>query len=264
MDDAFAATLHMHECGKCGMIFAGQTHAERHINLAKCRGAAVLKRLCGIVKLGDDYVPSRKRQAWRSGPSTAVHGNHNSVVTIGHVDTLQIVIGNPTGDVMKAGSTLESELIRKTILENADLRRMVRTISNAPAAIFNMTKGAGGPQVLRNVKRDGRKACEIGGAGVETVGLLLYCKRTAVKMVDELQRAIDLVSDDSPPAVREWAADVSAAMRHKLFGNLDYVAALQLYCDASNKFYKLPDKARQAIAGGVRDIGRFIAETADF
>lgn len=195
-------------------------------------------------------------------------GNQNSGTTVNdnsvHIATLIIVNGSPTGDLVKAGSVTESELIRKTILENADLRRMIRTIENAPSAIFRMTKGAAGPQALRNVKRQGSKACELGENGQATSGMLTYCKKTAVKMIEELQSAIQSVTDDSPPAVKEWAADVSRALNQKMCRNMDYSTALQLYCDASSRFYKLPEEAREAIASGVRDIGRFIVDFAEF
>ena len=259
--DGFASTVTLNECSKCGMLFMSITHAERHLTLPKCHGAKVSKRLCGIVKLSDDYVPSRKRQS-SSAPPMFVHGNHNTA--IGHVDTLQIIVVNTGGDVAKAGSPMESELICKAILENPKLRHMLRTIENAPSAIFHMTKGVAGPQVLRNVKMEGKKASELRTDGIKTTSVLRYCKDTAVKMVTELKRALAAVTDDSPLAVRQWAADVRASMHQKLCGDLDYVTALQLYCDASSKFYKLPQESKDAIAGGVRDIGRFIAETADF
>lgn len=258
------------------MLFCKKPLAQRHVELPKCQGATVSRRLCGLVKLDDNYVPSRKRQSTTSAMAMSnnirgnLAGNQNSGTTINdnsfhaHIETLIIVNGNPTGDLIKAGSALESELIRKTILENADLRRMIRTIENAPSAIFRMTKGNAGPQALRNVKRDGRKACELGQEGPVKSGMLTYCKKTAVKMVEELQSAIQTVSDDSPPAVKEWAADVSRALKQKTCSNLDYPTALQLYCEASSRFYKLPEDAREAIASGVRDIGRFIVDFAEF
>lgn len=275
MYNNFVTTLIMHECSKCGMVFSEGGYARRHVGLAKCAGATVTKRRCGIVKLPHDYVPSRKRQAPGAAPSepTAVvhgdlHGNVNSGTTVNdqsvHINTLIVVTGDAAGDVVRAGSALESELIRTTILQNAELRRMLRTIENAPSAIFRLTKGTGGPRALRNVRLSGRRACELREGGPDTVALLQYCKRTAVQMVEELRRAVESVTADSPPAVREWAADVTKAMRQKLCGNVDYPAALQLYCEASSRFYKLPGVAREVIAGGVRDIGRFVAETAEF
>lgn len=261
----------MYECGNCGMLFTGQTHARRHAGLIKCRGAAVARRLCGITKLSEN-ASVRKRQTPSTGPQDPDVQAHTSgapvVVNYGDhstaIGTVIVVTSGPGGDVVKAGSALESELIQKTILENAELRRMIRTIENAPSAIFNLTKGASGPQALRNVRKDGRRACELRETGTETSTLVAYCKRTAVKMVEELRRAMDSVTPEAPAAVREWANDVSAAMRQKLCGNLDYPTALQLYCEASSRFYKLPEDSREAIACGVRDIGRFISETAAF
>lgn len=181
-----------------------------------------------------------------------------------NIENLVIVTSGPEGDVARAGSALESELIRKTLLENGDLRRMVRTVENAPGAIFNLTKGKKGPAVLRNVRKDGTKVAELRDTGVEHCTTIAYCKATAVAMVDELRRVVGAVDASAPDAVRQWAEDVDASLKRDLASGVDYVAALRLYCDASSKFYKLPSDVRQAIAGGVRSIGDFIAEHATF
>lgn len=255
----FATTITMYKCDTCGMMFADNGYARRHVQLAKCAGATVVKRRCGVTELPDDYP--RKRQAPASHVSTVIHGNHNSVVNVGAV---HIILGKEHGDVVRADSAQESELIRKTILENAELRRMVRTIENAPSAIFHLTKGVSGPQTLRNVRVEGRRACELHEQGLQTSGLIEYCKRTAVKMVGELRRAVDSVTPTSPQSVREWARDVRAAMDAKLGGDVDYVTALKLYCEASSRFYRLPKASREAIACGVRNIEHFIADSALF
>lgn len=257
----------MHRCSKCGMAFHLKAKVDRHLALPKCAGAVDVVAECEVVGLGCE--PSGPRQKRQRVGGTVVHGNQNTATTVHdnsvHIQQLTIVVaGDAAGDVVRAGSAFESELIRKTIVENANLRRMLRTIENAPAAIFQMTKGAGGPQQLRNVKKVGRRACELTPDGPETSGLIEYCKRTAVAMVDELRQAVASVTDDAPPAVREWAHDVSRSLTHKVHGAVDYVSALKLYNDASSKFYKLPKPAREAIACGVRDIERFIADSAAF
>ena len=261
----------MHRCSKCGMAFHVKADMTRHLALPKCAGAVDVVAECEVVGPGcEPAAPRQKRQRIDAvGSVTNVHGNQNTATTVHdnsvHIQQLTIVVaGDAAGDVVRAGSAFESELIRKTIVENANLRRMLRTIENAPAAIFQMTKGAGGPQQLRNVKKVGRRACELTPDGPETSGLIEYCKRTAVAMVDELRQAVASVTDDAPPAVREWAHDVSRSLTHKVHGAVDYVSALKLYNEASSKFYKLPKPAREAIACGVRDIERFIADSAAF
>ena len=195
-------------------------------------------------------------------------GNVHAHVICQTVGTVNIVLppGDPLGDIVKAGSAAESELIRKTILENADLRRMLRTIENAPAAIFHLTKGTGGAQAMRNVRKEGQgRACELREDGLVSSSTIQYCKTTAVRLVEELRRAVDSVTPQSPEAVREWASDVTTALRANVGGrDVDYVTALRMYCDASSKFYKLTPGARDAIAGGVRDIAQFISDNADF
>lgn len=257
----------MHRCSKCGMAFHVKEDMKRHLGLPKCAGAVDVVAECEVV--GPGCQPSGPRQKRQKPSHLTVHGNQNTANTVNdnsiHIQQLTlVVVGDPTGDVVRAGSAQESELIRKTILENASLRRMLRTIENAPSVIFQLTKGAEGPMHLRNVKKVGRRACELGPDGPESFGLIEYCKRTAVAMVEELRQAVESVTPDSPQAVREWARDVSASLSHKVHGHLDYVAALKLYSEASSKFYKLPKDAREAIAGGVRDIEQFIADTAAF
>lgn len=257
----------MHRCSKCGMAFHVKAKVDRHLSLPKCAGGVDVVAECEVVGLGNE--PSGARQKRQRPSHVTVHGNQNTATTVHdnsvHIQQLTlVVVGDPAGDVVRAGSVQESELIRTAILENASLRRMLRTIENAPAAIFRLTKGADGPQRMRNVKKVGRQACELTTDGLETSGLIEYCKRTAVAMVDELRQAADSVSSDSPQAVREWARDVSQSLSHKVHGTIDYVSALKLYNEASSKFYKLPKPAREAIACGVRDIERFISDSAAF
>lgn len=271
----------VHRCSKCGMAFLSRKDADRHVALEKCSGATVLTAECDIAGPGRPPNASGRRKRQRLTPEdpaaaatvTNIQGNQNAPTdrsTVNdhsvHIQHLTIVLAaDAAADVAKAGSPMEGELIRKIILENPTLRHMLRTIENAPSAIFHLTKGSNGPQVLRNVKKVGRKACELGPKGEETTtGLIEYCKRTAVTMVTELQRAVDSVGEDSPLALREWAADVSRSLRQRVHGDVDYVSALQLYNAASSKFYKLPREYREAIACGVRDIERFIAESAAF
>lgn len=255
----------MHRCSKCGLGSPFKGDITRHAaSVVACTGATLVSTYYAVNEpVG---TAPRRRQAAQPPPATAATGNHGTAITVGHAETVNIIIGTPAGDVVRAGSAAESDLIRQTILENADLRRMIRTIENAPAAIFNLTKGAAGPQALRNVRKDGRRVCELREDGVETSATLEYCKRTARQMVEELRRAVASAasSDTSPPALRQWAADVRRAMGETLCGDLNYVAALQLYCDASSRFYKLPRSSRDAIACGVRDIGRLVADSARF
>lgn len=260
----FATTLTMTECGACGLLFKCATNARAHVALPKCSGAALVKTLCGVVKLPGTHQPTR---GGRRAAPVPVHGNQNSAQTVHdnsvHVENM-IVLGNAHGDIVRAGSARESDLIRRTILENADLRRMIRTIENAPAAIFRMTKGRNGPRCMRNARKSGGQVEELTAEGVRTTGTIEYCKRAAGQMVDELRRAVDSVSPTSPAAVREWADDVRRELGRKLCGELNYVQALRLYCDASSRFWKLPRVSREAIACGVRNIATFVAETAVF
>lgn len=266
----------LHRCSACAMSFVGHKDAAKHVALPKCRGARVLSLEYGVVGPG---LPPKKRKRQEtvdllngaassagSARATVTNGTMtgninvaNSIDQSVHIDSLVVVVAPGEGDLARAGSVLESELIRKIIIEDGALRRSIRTIENAPLAIFNSTKGKGGPRVLRNVTLAGNKAREVREDGESTTALIEYCKKTAVHMVDELRVAIASVDDSSPVAVREWARDVRKALHEPTCGGLDYVRALRLYCDASSKFYKLPKTARESIAEGVRGIRHVIA-----
>ena len=196
-------------------------------------------------------------------PHTVVH--QANTVHIQHIETQNVIIvGSELGDLVRSGTITESELIRRTILENADLRRQLRTIENIPAAVFRVTKGKDGPQQMRNVRREGARVQELQNEGIMSCTTLKYCKATAVKMVDELQKVVKAVDDSSPPAVREWARDVANALAEKKFGKHNFPTVLKLYKEASSSFYKLPKEARDTVAGGVADIALFISEDANF
>lgn len=257
-------TLLIHRCSRCGLGAVVKADMDKHMALPKCKGARAITAACAVV---DPRDPSDKRPRQRPGGigNTSIAGDHNNVdVNVQIIEQLVIVTNGPLGDVVRAGTPLEAELIRKTLLENGSLRQMVRTIENAPAAMFKLTKGAQGAQVLRNARKSGNRVAELREGGVETSGVIEYCKRTALAMVQELQRVVAGVDEASPEATRQWAADVRAALTAQIGGGCDYVAALKLYCDASTRFYKLPAAARAAISGGVRDIAAFICETASF
>ena len=216
---------------------------------------------CGVVEIGDDTNAPACRQT-PSQPAVLVHGDNHGTIQNVHIDNVNIIVtGDDLGDMVKAGSTRESELIRKTILENAELRRMVRTVENAPSAIFKLTKGVDGPHHMRNVRKQGTHACELTDQGPRVTPMIEYCKKTAISLVDELKHAVRSVGPDASQALKEWARDVDMELRKKK-KNVDYVSALELYRDASSKFYKLPHK--DAIAQDVRMIAGFMSNMAPF
>ncbi len=269
--------VRIHRCSVCHMAFNERKDCVRHTRLPACEGATVKTKVVIVNGQGVPGNAQHTRQT-KKNPGTMngaehIHAEHIDIHgidigTLNNVDTLNIEkveininVGSELGDLVKSGSVAESELIRRTILENADLRRQLRTLENIPAAIFRLTKGTHGPRQLRNVKREGGTVTEVSTDGPKTAATIKYCKATAVKMLDELQKAIRSVSDASPVAVQEWARDVAATLAEKTFGNYDYPTVLNLYCDASTKFYKLPPECRQTVSGGVRDIAMFIADT---
>lgn len=211
---------------------------------------------CDIV--GPGRVPgTRKRQTFETAGATAVN---NYKVHIGDniSNNVFIIVGDELGDLIKAGTVTEEELIRRTILENPDLRRQVRTIENIPAAVFRLTKGKDGPRRMRNVQRHGRKIEEYRQDGKVTHTTTQYCKDTAVKMVEQLQHVIRSVDDTSPVAVQEWAREVARELREPRFGKYDFPTVLKLYKEASSAFYKIPQEARDTISASVSDIAMFI------
>ena len=198
-----------------------------------------------------------------------MYNSHNTTTTINNNPTINnnntfIVVGNELGDLVRAGTVTESELIQRTILENADLRRQMRTVENIPGAVFHVTKGRSGPQRLRNVKMDGRRVAELWPEGVRTFTKTEYCKSTALRILEALQDAIASVGEDAPEALREWAREVSAALRRKMHNDIDYVTALRLYAEASSTFYKLPSEIRDPVSIGVTNIGNYIANAGTF
>ena len=270
----------VHRCSACGLAFEDRKNCLRHVKLPACQGASVKTKTFlvqdgGGVPVAKTTRRSRNRQGvaqQQAGVSTThvehadtvhiqnTHNTHNTHIQANNI----IIVGSELGDLVRSGSITESELIRRTILENADLRRQLRTIENTPAAVFRVTKGTHGPQRMRNVRRDGKRVAELHEHGIVTSTAVKYCKDTAVKMVDELQKAIRAVDESSPAAVREWARDVTAQLAEKQFGNHDFPTVLKLYKDASSSFYKLPKEARDTVAGGVADIALFIPDDATF
>lgn len=254
----------IHRCSTCHMAFVNRRDCTRHTALPACRGATVKTKVCPLS--GKGYVRTRRARQCKTvpgaGPITISHST--TIQHIEHVDTINIIVGDELGDLVRSGSITESELIQRTILENADLRRQVRTIENIPAAVFRVTKGTGGPRQLRNVRRNGGRVAELEDDDVKHSATVEYCKATALKMLRELQTAIQSVDACSPEAVREWARDVAKALEEKAYGRFDYPTVLRLYADASGKFYKLPKQHRDAVSAGVMDIAMFIAQTADF
>lgn len=268
----------VYRCGACGMAFVREDNCVRHTRLPACVGAMVQAKACVVQPL-DSPCTRRRQSRQRPGKTTvehqtAEHIEHqtvehiaNQTTIIEHQTTIQnqtnlinIFVGNELGDLVTSGSLTESELIRRTVLENAEVRRQLRTIENIPVALFRVTNGSNGPRQLRNVKRDRRGVVEMSAAGERRVPLVEFCKNAAVKMVDELQAALRAVNDQSPVAVQEWARDVRESLNAKSFGEYDYPTVLKLYRDASSKFYRLPREHRDMISSGVRDIALFISE----
>lgn len=243
------------ECSKCHMVFVQRSHATRHLALEPCRDGVLKDVMLGSIKLPEDFESNARQRHGQKLPvvhipvpaaGTVVTGSHNMVNSI-------IIVH--AGDVVPAGSLQESQLIQKTILENPQLRNMLRTIENAPGAIFHMTKGAAGPPHLRNVRTEGRHVQEDTPNGPVTHTPLTYAKKTAVELVDELQRAVQCVTAADCCEVKAWARDIREELTKAKYRNLTYPEALKLYRDASTKFYTLPDK--DAIMEGVDAIRRF-------
>lgn len=248
------------------MAFVQKSHCTRHLELPGCRGAECRTKTVVVMGTGCAKVSGRqtKKSAGRTASTAAnMYENSTHIDQSVHIQNV-IIVGDALGDLVRAGTATEADLICRTILENADLRRQVRTVENIPAAVFRVTKGRDGPQQLRNVKRHGRRVQELRAAGVEHCTTLDYCKATAVRMVDQLRAAVGSVDAAAPKAVREWAADVARELEQKKYGNLDYPTVLKLYSEASGRFYKLPKECRDAVSGGVADMAVFIADTAAF
>lgn len=271
------------KCTKCGKIFVHSPNASTHVASDKCSGATLKKIKVGMLELPDEYEATRAavppppvvvrvpaaNVTGHSGGGThigtqnnapAAHTQNNT--SIHTLNQYIIVTGDELGDLVKAGSIAESELIRKTILENAELQRSVLTVENAPSAIFRATKGAAGPPCLRNTRKDRHRVQEHTESGVRETTLLDYCKRTAVELVDELKGVVASVGPNAPPHIQEWARTVNDELHKKVAGDIDYVRALALYRDASRTFYSLPNK--DAIASDVRMIGSYIPDDARF
>lgn len=268
-----AVTCKGFKCSGCNMVLLNGTYARNHVRLDKCRGASIKEVVIGGIELPDDFERTRLRQsssvsapvmatvpAHASVTTTATAGsiigdhNHNAPTTV-NIQNL-IVLAGGEGGVVKAGTSQESRLIQKIILENPQLRNMIRTIENAPGAIFRMTKGVDGPPHLRNVHRAGAHVHEQRPGGTVRHTAKQYVKHTAVELVDELQQALGCVTAADPPEVRSWADDVRAELAKAKYKSINYVQALRLYRDASTKFYKLP--GRDAMVGGVEAIRSFI------
>ena len=259
-------TCVVNKCSCCGKLIVDRPTANKHVATAKCRGATLLKVECGLIELSG---APRTVHVAPGGGVTVVDNRvdnrvHDNTV---HIETMVVITGggkagdNPF-DLVFAGSEQEGELIRKTILENEELRRMIRTVDNAPLAIFQMTKGTRGPQRLRNVKKEGHQVKEFTREGVKTMPIMRYCKDAAVQMMEELQRALDCVTPRSPEAVQQWAADVYDALRAKTHGNACFAEALRLYQTSEARFYKLPDK--HAVSETVKHMADAIPRAARF
>lgn len=257
----------VHRCSACHMAFVQRSHCARHVQLPACHGATIKTKTTVVTGMGDSstHVRQTRQSAGRSAVvqnATTIH--HADTVNVDNRTTINIIVGDKLGDLVRSGTVTESELIRRTVLENADLRRQLRTLENIPAAMFRVTKGKDGPQQLRNARLDGRRVTELQPSGAVQSTTLQYCKDTAVRMVERLQAAIASVDASSPLAVREWARDVEKALAEKAFGKYDYPTVLALYRDASTAFYKLPQDARDRVSDGVSNIALFIARDAGF
>lgn len=260
----------VYRCSACHMAFNARKDCMRHMKLPACAGAVAKIKYFYLDGSGSSDQHPRTRQTKSTpgvqGAPAAVHTTtiNADTVNVDNSTTINIIVGDVLGDLVRAGTVTESELIRRTILENADLRRQLRTIDNIPAAVFRVTKGKNGPRQLRNARHEGRRVTELRDDGAATSTTLQFCKETAVRMVEELRTAIESVDAAAPPAVQEWARDVAKALAEKAFGKYDYPTVLALYRDASHAFYKLPQEARHRITSGVSNIALFIARDATF
>lgn len=271
----FVGTVSAYECTKCKKLFVDKPNANRHVTSEKCRHATLAKQECGLVKLADQLPPGT-HQHGNGNVNANGNGNGNTV----HINQLTIMTGGAAGaggaggasgatrtndyDVVYAGSNEEAILIRDIILNNEGLRRKIRTIENAALAIFEATKGARGPQRLRNAaKTSQRTVLEYTERGIRSSQTTQYCKDTAVAMLDHLHAAFDAVGPWSPVHVREWCEDVHAALTAKKHGGMSYEEAVRLYRDGTSTFYKkVPDHAD--VASSVLSIASIIPTTARF
>lgn len=279
-------------CSGCGASFGLKSNGKRHMDMKRCGDGATLNVSQGVVvKMPDGYKRRRVSAHGKMPPlsvdvpqstiqrivntnnNTTTNNNNNNNTTNNNTTNNNTTINNTTNnnttnihvhvtpdqlaDVIRAGTQAESNLIQQIIMENGELRRMLRTVENAPAVLFRHTRGTRGPSHLRNVVKDGKHGVqEVRETGTVRTSVLKYCKEAAVDMVKELEKAVASVGPDHPPGVRDWARDVGAELRATK-GNVTYARALELYRDANAKFYKLPHK--DDVAGGVRGMETFIA-----
>lgn len=242
------------------MAFVNRRYVNDHIKLPKCAGASILTVECDVVGPGRT-LHKRSRQSCGNVASTG----KQMANTINNFSNNNIVIVCDTlGDLVRAGTVTEADLIREIIMQRPDLRQQLRTVENIPAAIFRVTNGRDGPLRLRNVKMDGSRVAELRSSGVVVLAKRQFCKDMAAKLVDLVRQIVASIDDSAPPEVQEWACDMRCALVDKTYGKYDYPTALALYRTASAAFKKLPQEARERVMHSVTAIGVFIAPEATF
>lgn len=260
----FATTTVGYKCSSCGKVFLRRENIDRHIaRLERCSGASGLEIECGVIDLthARSTVPANVSDRGITLSGNVINGNNNHSGNV-NIHQLNInVTGNPF-DIVRAGTPEEAELIVQTILQSPELRRMIRTIENAPAVIFRMTKGTDGPHRLRNVAKRDKQVKELTPNGITTTSIAQYVKDAAVAMIDHLQRALGAVDTRSPADLREWSGDVARTLAASSYGTLRFEDALKMYRSGKSTFYKLPN--HDVISSSVQALHMFIPGTAPF
>lgn len=225
------ALVTVHQCSECGITFTDTARAREHVarkHITHGRMATILTKHAGVVELPDTY-PTRKRQ-------------RQNVL----LPPLELEQG-----VIAANTAEESAELRRRILDPA-LRHALLTapIASAPAIVFRMTKGTNGPRCLRNVNKTGTHSVVENG---KTHNTLEYVRSAAVRLVAELQAALEIAPDSTLELV-DWANGMSGRLNKTMSHGTSYADALNMYAKSDTSFYKLPKDVRVVIAGGVKAI----------
>ena len=242
------------ECAVCGAFFLRKDSGNRH--KATCAQSTLAPVECGIVRLGEG-----DKVAGSAGKYSLVINGDGNTTTVVETQNI-IVVGDQFGDIIRAGTPEERDLIIRTILENATVRAATTNPTNVVGGIFAYTKGTKGPHKLRNVCKSKNRVTELHAEGMKTYRQLDYCRSEALRLIRILRDQADVIGRDpsAPKKLREWSQDVLALLtggRPPNFGEM-----FELYCRADPKFYRLPADKREEIAEAVKGIGYMITRGA--
>lgn len=240
------------ECTVCSAFFLRKDNGTRH--KATCAQSVLNPIECGVVKL--DGV--RKAVAEAKGKCSLIISGNGNTTTVVETQNI-IIVGDRFGDVIRAGTPEERDLIVRTILENANVRATTTDPANVVSGIFAFTKGTKGPHKLRNVCKHNNRVKELHAEGERTYRQLDFCRMEALKLIRILRDQADVIGRDpsAPAKLKEWSQDVLKMLtggRPPNFGEM-----FELYCRADPKFYRLPAQRREEITEAVKGIGYMIA-----